>query len=811
MPRSSDNPYARVQLAETEFMRSIPYIKITEKIGKGGFGDVWVGNYERKHLITEPSAIDTVSNAIYARQSSTKSSVPVVAKTLDNSYENSQNTTVCYSGMAPGQNSNTLSPNSAQAVTINPGASIPSRLTSIEPSTLSTNNESTLVQSNSISNSQDLTPCNSICQSTNTHLNSQVDVDIDVDGDVDVLSSSTTISNSPPQGKIVVDPSVAINSSNFGQVAHNQVNQCTSEPVDNGSMQDQGQGQVPTGRHQPNPGYLLTTEITQDIATQQRVLIHREEVAVKRMAFSTKNVESVNKRLRYLHRELTLLKVLKTYANKDDPDYTPHASVYNNIIMDLKNTFIVQNMVSEQCFIYQITERFHTDLRVSKWKILTECTPADLKYIMYKTILGLDFIHHLGIVHRDISPDNIFLNWQDGNSRPTRIVISDFGQARFYIEYKCSTLPERYARTRAISRQKASLTHPHLIGKIHFRPPEGLAYYTANYYLQSWDIWQVGVVFLNMISQNKHPFVQEDSDYEMLVRPAHHQTGANGITNDTYMLGLIEKHIGYPSEKEMRDLVFFYPKEDNHSTRISRQEISRIQLEHHNERNEYFTKLLAAFQRSFKCTEFNRARYKEGKDLDLYRLNKITQGNKRHNFISGDFGNDCLKFIMPMIRYSPTNRPKIRKLMVDEFFGNRDYVIPLDELPKKKALFQEQLINVGHQGLDSLKKFTSDYITKWGFIKLVKNTRGFPGIIIMDLLKVLWVMAEELPSPIAIPPQTGSEVLQVEINRRITPVNLRAHVYQNDPNSQLTICGESYVVFHVDIYIIIIENGNVTV
>ena len=51
---------ANIRLSDSDFLRSVPYITIKKQIGKGGFGDVWEGIFE-KEVQSLPS--NDVSNA----------------------------------------------------------------------------------------------------------------------------------------------------------------------------------------------------------------------------------------------------------------------------------------------------------------------------------------------------------------------------------------------------------------------------------------------------------------------------------------------------------------------------------------------------------------------------------------------------------------------------------------------------------------------------------------------------------------------------------------------------------------------------
>ena len=247
------------------------------------------------------------------------------------------------------------------------------------------------------------------------------------------------------------------------------------------------------------------------------------DIAIKKIQVKHIEQEHVRvNRLKYLHRELNILRLLEIHGEQDlhgaemDNEVDENKTVLiKKLIMRLHAAFVVhfeRQHNQQPCFtLYQLIEYFPSDLARMRSEIQHKFPPEDIRYVMYQVLLGLNYIHSLGIVHRDISPDNIFIDWNSDKAK-RRVVISDFGQARFFKEYHCD--PEIYA----LQQNVGELTSPKVLGKINFRPPEGLAYFQSDYYDQSWDIWQTGLVFLNMICMNRHPFATEAHDYEHLMR-----------------------------------------------------------------------------------------------------------------------------------------------------------------------------------------------------------------------------------------------------------------------------------------------------
>lgn len=51
--------------------------------------------------------------------------------------------------------------------------------------------------------------------------------------------------------------------------------------------------------------------------------------------------------------------------------------------------------------------------------LLTQLTDMDCRYYLYQILKGLDYCHSLGIMHRDIKPQNVMI---DHSKRKLRII-----------------------------------------------------------------------------------------------------------------------------------------------------------------------------------------------------------------------------------------------------------------------------------------------------------------------------------------------------------------------------------------------------
>ena len=100
----------------------------------------------------------------------------------------------------------------------------------------------------------------------------------------------------------------------------------------------------------------------------------------------------------------------------------------------------------------------------------------DCKLYVDQILKGLHYAHSLGIMHRDIKPQNITIDHEKKESKKTKLRIIDWGLGEFY-------LPQKDYNVRVSSR--------------YFKGPELLVSY--EYYHYSLDIWSLRVMMAGMI------------------------------------------------------------------------------------------------------------------------------------------------------------------------------------------------------------------------------------------------------------------------------------------------------------------------
>lgn len=94
-------------------------------------------------------------------------------------------------------------------------------------------------------------------------------------------------------------------------------------------------------------------------------------------------------------------------------------------------------------------------------------TDAHLKSLCHQMLAGLAYLHHKGVIHRDIKGSNILINNRG------ELKLGDFGLARFYHKRRCTDYTNR-------------------VITLWYRPPELL--FGATVYGPEVDMWSAGYV-----------------------------------------------------------------------------------------------------------------------------------------------------------------------------------------------------------------------------------------------------------------------------------------------------------------------------
>jgi casein kinase II subunit alpha len=122
------------------------------------------------------------------------------------------------------------------------------------------------------------------------------------------------------------------------------------------------------------------------------------------------------------------------------------------------------------------------------WRALfASMTLDDARYYIYGVVQALDHTHRRGVMHRDVKPLNILCS-----DPRQKVTLADWGLAEFYH-------PLRKYSVHVATR--------------YYKSPEILLDY--EYYDFSLDMWAVGVMLLEIVTQKLHVFDGGDNDHQL--------------------------------------------------------------------------------------------------------------------------------------------------------------------------------------------------------------------------------------------------------------------------------------------------------
>jgi len=154
-------------------------------------------------------------------------------------------------------------------------------------------------------------------------------------------------------------------------------------------------------------------------------------------------------------------------------------------IVTLKTTFFHRNEV------YLVFECCKGDLKqyLNKFVKRSPLKMDKIKKLTFQILNGMSYCHSIGILHRDIKPQNILINYTTEEIR-----ITDFGLSRAYV------LPNR--------------TWTHEVVTLWYRPPEVLM--GCNKYSIGVDVWSIGCVLGEMLNNNRPLFCGQSEVSQLL-------------------------------------------------------------------------------------------------------------------------------------------------------------------------------------------------------------------------------------------------------------------------------------------------------
>lgn len=228
--------------------------------------------------------------------------------------------------------------------------------------------------------------------------------------------------------------------------------------------------------HELGHGSFGVTYIADDIYMRQVVAVKVINIAKFTRRFNSNSIPSIND-------EIATLKML-TLGIEGDPHNKENTKYIVNYVDDFEDLhhgqpciFIVSEYISGNDLFHILDHNQKNKMNIGYNNICG---------LFLQLILGLKYIHSMGLAHRDIKPENIMLT-NDGN-----IKYIDFGLSCMK---KCPT----NAPCNNICEGKP--------GSLHYAPPEyATSSYTASLELsQAHDIWSLGIL-MYVLANGKFPY-----------------------------------------------------------------------------------------------------------------------------------------------------------------------------------------------------------------------------------------------------------------------------------------------------------------
>ncbi|KAI1730481.1 protein kinase domain-containing protein [Ditylenchus destructor] len=152
------------------------------------------------------------------------------------------------------------------------------------------------------------------------------------------------------------------------------------------------------------------------------------------------------------------------------------------------NIITLRDVIGHRTSIQLVFDFMDTDLENIIKDSSIPLSQSHIKNMVLQMLLGLEHLHLLFILHRDLKPNNLLMN-SNG-----RIKLADFGLARYFGS------PNRYYTHQVVTRW--------------YRPPELL--YGARLYGASIDIWSVGCIIGELLL--RVPIFAGESDLDQLIK-----------------------------------------------------------------------------------------------------------------------------------------------------------------------------------------------------------------------------------------------------------------------------------------------------
>ncbi|ESK96034.1 protein kinase [Moniliophthora roreri MCA 2997] len=181
------------------------------------------------------------------------------------------------------------------------------------------------------------------------------------------------------------------------------------------------------------------------------------------------------------------LKRIRMEAEKEGFPVTAMREI--KLLQSLRHNNVVRlhEMMVSSGSVYMVFEYMDHDLTGILSQTQFMFSKAHLKSLCHQMLAGLGYLHHKGVIHRDIKGSNILINNRG------ELKLGDFGLARFYQK-----------------RRRADYTNR--VITLWYRPPELL--FGATIYGPEVDMWSAGCIMLELFT--KKPVFQGNDEISQL-------------------------------------------------------------------------------------------------------------------------------------------------------------------------------------------------------------------------------------------------------------------------------------------------------
>lgn len=144
-------------------------------------------------------------------------------------------------------------------------------------------------------------------------------------------------------------------------------------------------------------------------------------------------------------------------------------------LTQIKNMFVLKNEQTGDTSVCMIMEFFSDGdmdkLIKEKFSRQETFSETELLDMMLQLASGVEYLHSVGLIHRDLKPGNVFVKKQGDK---VKLVIGDFGLAR---------------------QMESSMANT-IAGTLKYMPPEA---FTVKQYGLTADVWSLGVIFYELV------------------------------------------------------------------------------------------------------------------------------------------------------------------------------------------------------------------------------------------------------------------------------------------------------------------------